>query len=263
MSVGAVDKAGRISIMEAVSWIAYGDFDASKNEVIPCNSPPTKSAIGESIEAFRKKISEAEKQLLLKVRGGNLLVYGVPYGSNGDNLILIPLDKLEAAGIKLNSPSNRILRYTKDDRPIKSSMWMEVEVRKEDVVQLWPTTASLLEKADDTVQANGMQLSPPPSKTNTDDSRLLPSEKSSDDRLNCRPDRNQVREILREIYNEAPSGSKPHSADAETLCRKRIAKKFTKAAGKDNSTREDLIRLTLREEEFRCQRNKAGKRLKS
>lgn len=174
---------GRISIMEAVSWIAYGDFDASKKECIPCDSPPTEDAISNSIDAFRAEISDAEKHLLLKIRGGNLLVYGVPYGSNGESLLLIPLDTLEAAGIKLLSSSNKILRYTKDDRPIQSSMWVDVEVRKDDVVRLWPKTASRSEKADDHIQAYGLQLSHLQGKTDGDNSSLLlPPDKSSDDR---------------------------------------------------------------------------------
>ena len=136
-------REGRISIMEAVSWIAYGDFDESKKEGIPSDwmaygdSLPTKEAIKESNDTFSKIISEAEKQLLLEIRGGKLCVYGVPYGSNGDSLIMIPLAQLEAVGVKLISSSNKILRYTKDDRPIQSSMWVEVEVRKDDVMRFW------------------------------------------------------------------------------------------------------------------------------
>lgn len=155
MTEGAVDIAGRISIMEAVSWIAYGDFDASKKEGITCDSLANKDEVKAMIIPFRKRILEAESLLLAKIRGGNLLVYGVPDGSIGDNSILIPLDQLEAVGVKLISPSNKILRYTKDGQPIQSSMWCDVEVRKDDILRLWPPLALLQEKANTETNVQG------------------------------------------------------------------------------------------------------------
>lgn len=148
MTVGAVDTAGRITLMQAVSWIAYGDFDASKKECITCDSLANKDEIEAIIVPFRKRILEAESLLLAKIRGGKLPVYAVPHGSNCDNLILIQPDKLEAVGIKLIATSNKILRYTKDGHPIQSSMWCDVEVRKDDILRLWPPLEILQEKAD-------------------------------------------------------------------------------------------------------------------
>lgn len=164
MTVGAVDMLGYITAWQAACWVAFRHFDDAPNQEGISYDPQQAEKMASEIKRyvdFCDSIPKAETQLLEAIKHEKLPAYG----ANAGELTQIPVLYLNTEGVKLLSASNAIQStHDKADADNKPKAWMDVKFRKADVVRLWPTIASLLEKVDDPIQADGMQLSPPQDK---------------------------------------------------------------------------------------------------
>lgn len=186
-----------------------------------------------------EQIRSAEKIFIEALRSESLKIYGVKHIGNG-NSEEIPMTFLRRSDYRIDVQKNRfyfdlynhgsLVLHNIVKRVKHIQEWENLQVHFADISQLWGHNT-----------------------TNTKDIT----------RKARKPNKDEVREVARSVYRQAPKGQKPNIVQAETLICAEIRDKFGKAAGKDESTGESIVRIILSEDEFENQRRRAGRQNKS
>jgi hypothetical protein len=186
-----------------------------------------------------EKIRSAEKIFIEALRAESLKIYGVKHIGDG-NVEEIPMKFLRRTDYRIDVRKNCFYF----DLQAHGNLVLHNIVKRVEHIQEWENLQVRL----------------------ADISRLCgegpPNVEVDLNKKLGRPTPEQVRDIIRTVYSEA-EGKKPNIAEAEKYVRAAIRRMFEKPAGKDKTTKLDLIRVILDEEEFGNQRISAGKRFRS
>ena len=239
------------NINQAICWIIFRD-----EALIPDYADGERSLThlgirqlyrdaDDSLNNSYESFPNATEALIQKCRLNSLVAIGYK-NDIGDVVAMTEIDWRNAG---IFDDGQKTYVASKDHiTAIGRTKWFGITFKSFDIMQEWP---------DDTHASKTIVAAPAVA---VEPEKIAPLKIC---KLERRPSKDEVRDILREIYIAAPEGSKPNSSVAESECRKRIKDKFTKPAGQDSKAKEELIRVILREDEFANQRNSAGKQLRS
>jgi hypothetical protein len=294
MSASQSTRPGYITAAQAVSWIAFRDLNgvhhalseyptamatkwghSSLGDILSCfqairdetewpisdtPDPFTKERIdalikrkgkpiGELIaeisadiakQVDNQKIEQAANELLNALRAGDLVMDGVVEGGDGMEAE-IPKGVYRQQAVLLVWSNE--LAFSHVLKPVDCA----AKTLPKKMSELWLKKKAVIDFVDGT----------------HNDKATAPMQKTTpDNRSKSRPNKDEVREIAREVYNAAPDGKKPNSCVADQKITAIINSRFTKPAGNCRETKEAIVRIVLRESEFADQRNQE-KALKS